>query len=67
MQCGFSYTSQDINIGRKICSLLAHEGFLVKMDEFDQASGKEKLFYGVFVLESEAEEAQAILLEQMFL
>ncbi|HHY13107.1 MAG TPA: hypothetical protein GX526_00475 [Thermoanaerobacterales bacterium] len=61
------HMTQDISIARKICSLLAHEGFLVKMDEFDQISGKEKLFYEVFVLESEAEEAQAILLEQMFL
>ncbi|HHU69270.1 MAG TPA: hypothetical protein GXZ31_03085 [Thermoanaerobacterales bacterium] len=59
------YMTQNVKIAKQVYSLLTREGLMVKIDELDKLSDKNKLFYEILVLESEAEEAQVILLEHM--
>ena len=59
------YMTQNEKIAKQVYSLLTREGLMVKIDELDKLSDKNKLFYEILVLESEAEEAQVILLEHM--
>ena len=59
------YMTQNVKIAKQVYSLLTREGLMVKIDELDKLVDKNKLFYEILVLESEAEEAQVILLEHM--
>jgi hypothetical protein len=59
------YMASNKKTADRINEVLVKEGFLVKIREVNRACGKKHDCYEILVLESEAEEAQSILINHI--